>query len=225
MRGLFNALQRRDKGFTMVEVLVASSVAGVVAGVTSIAVGAGFRMSSNIDERSVTQVAASQVMAGVSDNITLADPLMGMSTTSVSMIVQRNNICELHTYYMKTGTNRPSSLNQKVQEIPVSNGIACKDIDQTLWTTAPTTIDRLELDGIVTSVTGVPVFTFYAPAGGKVNVPGDTGYDALNDLKQGCDIVRVQVTLSIKDAAGDVKTFMTNAAPRALSYGYGGCGE
>lgn len=223
MRRWFNALDRRDKGFTMAEVLVATSVAGVVAGVTSIAIGAGFRMSSSIDSRSVTQVVSSRVMAGISDNITLADPLMGMSTTSLSMVVQRNNICELHSYYMKTGAGRPSSLNHKVQEIPVAPGIACKDIDQTLWTAAPTTIDRLELDNVVASPSGVPVFTYYEPAGAKVDVPGDTGYDPLTDLLQGCNIVRVQVSLALKDATGDIKTLMTTATPRASSYGNGGC--
>jgi prepilin-type N-terminal cleavage/methylation domain-containing protein len=213
---------RRDDGFSMMEILVATAIMGLIAGITSVAIGTGFNLSAEIDTRAVTQVSSSRVIQGLTSNINLADPLDGVSSTSLSMIVSRNLICERHTYYVKTGVGLPSALWHKVQEIPIVTGTTCDTVTPTQWAGQGNTIDRLEIGNLQTSPTGDQVFSYYAQGGARIRVPGETGYDAAFDLLSACNIGRVTMTFALKDSVSDVKVIRTDAAPRAISMG-GAC--
>ena len=221
MKALLRKL-RRDDGFSMMEVMVATAIAGLIAAVTSVAIGSGFFLSSEIDNRAVTQVASSRVMQGIMNNVSLADPIDGISATNLSMIVARNLACERHTYYLKTDVGSLGALWHKVQEIPIVAGTNCDSVTQSQWATAATPIDRLEIQNLQTSPTGDNVFSYYALGGARMRVPGETGYDPAVDLLQACNIGRVTVTLALKDATSDVKVIRSDASPRAVSMG-GAC--
>jgi hypothetical protein len=214
------SLFKQDKGYSMAEILVATVIAGVIAGVTSVAIGTGLRMSATIDQRAINQVLTSRVIEGITSNITLANPIEGVARDSIVLVVGRNVVCEKHRYYVKYDQDGvPYSLHHEVQQVPIVLGTNCRNLRVEAWENADIAIDRTEIEGLYFEDPTQPVFSYYTLGGSKIRVPGDPGYSALTDMAMACMISKVSITLPIKDGEGDVKVVKTEAAPRASSMG------
>jgi len=216
------ALLKQDKGYSMAEILVATIIAGVIAAVTSVAIGTGLRMSAAIDQRAINQVLTSRVIEGITSNITLANPIEGVARDSIVLVVGRDVVCEKHRYYVKSDEDgKPYSLHHEVKQVPITLGTNCRNLNQTAWDEAEVAIDRTEIEGLFFEDENEdkPVFSYYTLGGSQIRVPGDPGYNAATDMAMACMISKVSITIPIKDGEGDVKVVETEAAPRASSMG------
>lgn len=211
----------KDAGFTLVELAATFVVMGIVATTVTAGVSIGMRTMMSVGEIAASESRAANAVADITENVTLATPILAISRNRIVMLRDLPGRCERHQYVVGSSMNNtPRNLQHTIQRYRTAPGTDCASVAPAAWSGIPTILDTVVVDNLVANPDGTPIFTYSAPGALNIPLPGDSNYDPAKTPYGPCDISQVTITLSVQPTTEDmVQTIRSTASPR--SYGLG----
>jgi len=223
IRQRFLLLRNRadDRGYTLVELLATVIIVGIVAATVTAGISLGMRTMISVGGVAVSESVAANAVSDITENVSLATPILAMSPFRLVTLQDLPGRCERHQYIVGTTLDKtPRNLQHIVQRYRTKPGTDCASLASTAWDDVPPILNAIVVDNIVPNPDATPIFTYSAPGVTRILLPGDEEYDPLDRQYGPCDVSRVTITLSVKPATEDmVQTIQSTAAPRSYSLG------
>lgn len=218
---LLKRASKKDNGYTLVELLVTVIIVGIVAATVTAGISLGMRTMISVGGVAVSESVAANAVSDITENVSLATPILAMSPLRLVTLQDLPGRCEKHQYIVGTTLDKtPRNLQHIVQRYRTKPGTDCASLNNSVWDDAPPILNAVIVDNLVANPDGIPIFTYSAPGVSRILLPGDDEYDPLDRQYGPCDVSRVTITLSVKPATEDiVQTIQSTAAPRSYSLG------
>jgi prepilin-type N-terminal cleavage/methylation domain-containing protein len=213
-----NASQSRDRGFSLIEMVVALSLSTILGiSVTSIVVWT-VNLTARSQANAIISGQSEKVLTGFETTVRDSDQIISATRTQLVYIFQRLNFCEEHTYTFVT-VSGVTSLTHIVRSAALTAGNYCSDITPTLLAgTVGTQTTKLE----ATNLDATSGFTYYSAEGQRTFVSGETDY-SLSTVVPPCLLGSVTMTLITatqnNDRSSAAKTETVTAGIRTNTFG------
>ncbi len=153
---------RRSRGFTLPEVLIATSIAVLLGGVLLVIVGGSTRVVGEFQASEATAARSERVVGVAADRIRNADRIRVAGTDKIELQLQRGNACERHRYFfdIEADSNQRTLRHSAIAVKLPASGV-CTDITEGSWgqVTWPTAFDGLS------GLTAASQFIYRSPRG------------------------------------------------------------
>jgi prepilin-type N-terminal cleavage/methylation domain-containing protein len=212
---------RKQDGYTLVELVATMAIMGVITATITAGVAIGMRTMMSVGEIAASESRAASAVADITENVTLASPILAISRNRLVLLRDSPGRCERHQYAINRDSEGvPRSLQHTVQSIRSVAGLNCSDLSDTFWTGVSASEPKIIIDNLAANPDGEHIFTYAAPGRLDITLPGEDGFNAGTDFYGPCDISQVTVTLSVRPTTEQmVQTLRSTASPRAYGLG------
>jgi prepilin-type N-terminal cleavage/methylation domain-containing protein len=210
-----------DAGYTLVELLTVVAIVGIIAATVTTGISLGMRTMISVGGVAVSESVAANAVSDITENVTLATPILAISDKRLVTLQDLPGRCERHQYVVGTTLDgTPRNLQHIVQRYRTKPGTDCASLAAAAWKDIPPILNAVVVDNLVPNPDGSAIFRYSAPGVGTILLPGNEKYDPQARQYGPCDVSRVTITISVRPATEDmVQTIRSAASPRAYSLG------
>ncbi len=207
-----------DRGFTLVEVVIALGVFALIAAAVSVTIAHAADISVTANSRAQDTLTAVDTAEHMSSLIT-AGTIAAAGEDILVVDVDELGRCTRYTWILTRNSNSvPQFVTETVRAIPVGAYGRCGDITADAWASQPVGLDRTLIGNLRATSGNDPLWRYYS----RGNAPLNPASNTPTTMAEPCAIARVDVTLSSSDT--DSTAFPTRVSAPVGSHLWGtGC--